>query len=198
MTAVLGVSALYHDSAAALLVDGELAAAVQEERFTREKYDARFPSRSIAYCLEKSGLSLEDIDYVAFYEKPLTKFDRLLETYLAFAPQGFPSFAKSLPLWLREKLHLGRANPHTELRGFHKSRIVYLSHHESHAASAFFPSPFEEAAILTLDGVGEWSTTTFGTGGQQISRSRTSHLPALAGAALLGFHLLLRLQGQQR
>ena len=160
---VLGISAFYHDSAAALLVDGELVAAVQEERFTRKKYDARFPTRSIAYCVEAAGMKLEDVDYVAFYEKPLTKFDRLLETYLAFAPEGFASFRRAMPLWLRDKLQQGR-RIRRELAGFHKGRVVYLSHHESHAASAFFPSPFEEAAILTMDGVGEWATTAFGVG----------------------------------
>src|SRR5262249_12687737 len=160
---VLGISAFYHDSAAALLVDGELVAAVQEERFTRKKYDARFPTRSIAYCVEAAGMKLEDVDSVAFYEKPLTKFERLLETYLAFAPEGFASFRKAMPLWLRDKLQQGR-RIRKELEGFHKSRVVYLSHHESHAASAFFPSPFEEAAILTMDGVGEWATTAFGVG----------------------------------
>lgn len=187
MSAILGISALYHDSAAALLVDGELAAAVQEERFTRKKYDARFPSRSIAYCLETAGLRLEDIDYVAFYEKPLIKFDRLLETYLAFAPQGFPSFRKAMPLWLREKLHFGRRIG-KELHGFHKSRIIYLSHHESHAASAFFPSPFEEAAILTMDGVGEWASTTFGTGrGNRISLGSQINFPHSLGLLYSAF-----------
>ena len=196
MTSILGVSAYYHDSAAALLIDGELKAAVQEERFTRKKYDARFPSASIAYCLARAGLKLEDVDYVAFYEKPLSKFDRLLETYLAFAPEGLASFQKAMPLWLREKLHQDR-RMRKQLNGFHKSRIIYLSHHESHAASAFFPSPFEEAAILTMDGVGEWASSTFGVGrGNKLSLEKPDHLSALARPPLLRLHLLLRLPGQ--
>ena len=187
MTAVLGISAFYHDSAAALLVDGELVAAAQEERFTRVKYDAHFPTRSIAYCVEAAGLRLGDIDYVAFYEKPLTKFDRLLETYLAFAPEGFASFRKAMPLWLREKLRQDR-RIRKELDGFHKSRVIYLSHHESHAASAFFPSPFEEAAILTMDGVGEWASTTFGVGlGNRLSLESQITFPHSLGLLYSAF-----------
>ena len=163
MTAILGISAFYHDSAAALVLDGDIVAAAQEERFTREKYDARFPSQAIAYCLQEAGLTAAQLDYVAFYDKPLTKFERLLETYCGYAPSGFRSFAKAMPLWLKKKLFMRR-----EIRrGFYdsiKAPLVFMDHHESHAASAFFPSPFEEAAILTLDGVGEWSTATYGTG----------------------------------
>jgi carbamoyltransferase len=163
MTAILGISAFYHDSAAALVVDGDIVAAAQEERFTRRKHDPGFPANAIAYCLSEAGLKPEELNCVAFYDKPLTKFDRLLETYLAYAPAGFRSFRLAMPLWLKDKLHIRR----TLRRRFPVSReasFVFTDHHESHAASAFFPSPFERAAILTIDGVGEWSTATFGEG----------------------------------
>jgi carbamoyltransferase len=163
VTAILGISAFYHDSAAALVVDGQIVAAAQEERFSRKKHDAGFPRQAIAFCLKRAGLRPEQLDCVAFYDKPFTKFERLLETYLAYVPSGFRSFSKAMPLWLKEKLHLRRTIGR-ELAGFATNRLVFLDHHESHAASAFFPSPFEEAAILTLDGVGEWSTTTYGKG----------------------------------
>ena len=163
MTAVLGISAYYHDSAAALLVDGKLVAAAQEERFTRQKHDSGFPAHAVNYCMERSGLGYGDLDYVAFYEKPFRKFERLLETYLATAPRGWPSFAAAMPTWLRQKLHLSR-DIHKHLQHQFKGRIIFPTHHESHAASAFFGSPFETAAILTADGVGEWETTTLGTG----------------------------------
>src|SRR5258707_161429 len=163
MTAILGISAFYHDSAAALVVDGNLVAAAQEERFTRKKHDPAFPSRAIASCLTQAGLTPDQLDYVAFYEKPFTKFERLLETYLAYAPRGFRSFRLAMPLWLKEKLHLRRIL-RRELNGPTRARLIFTDHHESHAASAFFPCPFEEAAIVTLDGVGEWSTTTIGMG----------------------------------
>src|SRR6516164_8552481 len=172
MTAILGISAFYHDSAAALVVDGDIVAAAQEERFTRKKHDPGFPARAIAYCLEEAGLPLEKLDFIAFYDKPLTKFERLLETYLAFAPVGLRSFCMAMPLWLKDKLHM-RRTIRRGLGGATKARIVFMDHHESHAASAFFPSPFEEAAILTIDGVGEWSTTTFGTGAG--NRIRLTH-----------------------
>jgi carbamoyltransferase len=162
MTAILGISAYYHDAAAALVVDGEIVAAAHEERFTRIKHDPSFPINAIAYCLGEAGLTPEQLDHVGFYEKPLLKFDRLLETYLAYAPAGFRSFVKAMPVWLKQKLHLPR-----EMRralGGYSGRFVFTSHHESHAASAFFPSPFEHAAILTSDGVGEWSTATIGEG----------------------------------
>ena len=162
MTAILGISAFYHDSAAALVADGEIVAAAQEERFTRKKHDPEFPAQAIAYCLEEAGLDASQLDYVAFYDKPFAKFDRLLETYLAYAPIGLRSFSLAMPLWLKQKLHLRRII-RTHLNGC-RAPLVFTDHHESHAASAFFPSPFEEAAILTLDGVGEWSTTTYGTG----------------------------------
>jgi carbamoyltransferase len=163
MTAILGISAFYHDSAAALVVDGDIVAAVQEERFTREKYDPGFPSQAIAFCLQEAGLTADQLSYVAFYDKPLAKFERLLETYLGYAPSGFRSFRLAIPMWLKRKLYMRRLI-RTSLKVGKKVPIVFLDHHESHAASAFFPSPFQEAAILTLDGVGEWSTVTYGTG----------------------------------
>jgi carbamoyltransferase len=163
MTAILGISAFYHDSAAALVVDGDIVAAAQEERFTRKKHDPGFPANAVACCLAEAGLQAEDLNCIAFYDKPLTKFDRLLETYLAYAPAGFRSFRLAMPLWLKDKLHMRR----TLRQRFHvarQARFVFTDHHESHAASAFFPCPFETAAILTLDGVGEWSTATLGEG----------------------------------
>src|SRR5436309_8473336 len=159
MTAILGISAFYHDSAAALVVDGDIVAAAQEERFTRKKHDPGFPAHAIAYCLKEAGMSAGRLSYIAFYDKPLTKFERLLETYLAYAPAGFKSFRLAMPLWLKDKLHMRRMI-RRGLKGSTRARIVFTDHHESHAASAFFPSPYEEAAILTLDGVGEWSTAT--------------------------------------
>ncbi|HXS67933.1 MAG TPA: carbamoyltransferase N-terminal domain-containing protein, partial [Candidatus Polarisedimenticolia bacterium] len=153
MTSVLGISAFYHDSAAALVVDGKIVAAAQEERFTRRKHDADFPKKAIAYCLKEGGLEAGQLDYIAFYEKPLLKFDRLLETYFAFAPAGFASFRQAMPLWLRDKLYLKR-KLRAELADAKNARFIFTEHHESHAASAFFPSPFDDAAILTVDGVG--------------------------------------------
>ncbi len=162
MTIILGISAFYHDSAAALVVDGQIVAAAQEERFTRKKHDHNFPTHAIDFCLQQAGVTSKDLDYVGFYDKPLTKFERLIETYLAFAPVGYRSFRQAMPLWLKQKLHVPR-EIHAGLPDY-KRRIVFLDHHQSHAASAFFPSPFEDAAILTLDGVGEWSTTCIGHG----------------------------------
>ncbi len=163
VTAILGISAFYHDSAAALVVDGKIVAAAQEERFSRNKHDAGFPSQAVAYCLAEGGLDPEQLDYVVFYDKPLTKFDRLLETYLAYAPKGFQSFRLAMPVWLKDKLHL-RRTLRQHLAGAKRARLLFTDHHESHAASAFFPSPFARAAFLTLDGVGEWSTASFGSG----------------------------------
>jgi len=163
MTAILGISAFYHDSAAALVVDGRIVAAAQEERFTRIKHDASFPRAAIDYCLREGGLDAQQLDVVGFYEKPLLKFERLLETYLSYAPRGFHAFLKGLPPWLTEKLHL-RREIRRGLEGKYRKRIAFCQHHESHAASAFYPSPFERAAILTLDGVGEWTTTSFAQG----------------------------------
>jgi carbamoyltransferase len=172
MTAILGISAYYHDSAAALIVDGEIVAAAQEERFTRKKHDERFPVHAIEYCLKAGGLSADRLDFVGFYDKPLLKFERLLETYLGTAPAGFSSFLQAMPLWLSQKLYLSREMT-KGLNGLYRKRYVFPSHHETHAASAFFPSPFDEAAILTLDGVGEWSTGTFGVG--RDNRIELSH-----------------------
>ena len=187
MTAILGISAYYHDSAAALVIDGEIVAAAQEERFTRVKHDHAFPSNAISYCLEEAGLRPEGLDYVGFYDKPFLKFERILETYLAFAPRGFRSFVKAMPLWMRQKLHLAR-EIRRELEGGYRRRIVFSEHHESHAASAFFPSPFEEAAILTLDGVGEWATASFGTGsGNRIELTHELHFPHSLGLLYSAF-----------
>lgn len=163
MTAILGISAFYHDSAAALVLDGRIVAAAQEERFTRIKHDSAFPTNAVNYCLSEAGLSPADLDYVAFYDKPLTKFERLLETYLAYAPNGFRGFRLAMPVWLKEKLHM-RRTLRRGLGGTLRAPLVFTDHHESHAGSAFFPSPFDQAAIITLDGVGEWSTTTLGVG----------------------------------
>src|SRR5262245_2779110 len=154
MTAILGLSAYYHDSAAALVIDGEVVAAAQEERFTRVKHDAGFPRNAVAFCLRQAGLAVEDLDYVGFYDKPLRNFARVLETYLAYAPAGCAAVRQALPVWVKEKLHLPREMD-AGLRGGYRGRYVFTDHHESHAASAFSPSPFAEAAILTLDGVGE-------------------------------------------
>ena len=163
MTAILGISAFYHDAAAALLVDGRIVAAAQEERFTRTKHDAGFPTHAIDYCLGEAGLDASDLDYVGFYDKPLLKFERLLETYLAYAPRGFGSFVQAMPQWLKQKLHLPR-EIRRGLGGAYRKSITFTEHHESHAASAFFASPFQDAAILTLDGVGEWATASYGVG----------------------------------
>jgi carbamoyltransferase len=156
---ILGISAFYHDSAAALLVDGKIVAAAQEERFTRKKQDARFPSHAVAFCLEEAAATLDQIDYVVFYEKPFLKFERLLETYITFAPQGYQSFALAIPLWIKEKLFqkdVIRKELQKFASGFDwKNRLLFTEHHVSHAASAFYASPFQEAAVLTIDGVGE-------------------------------------------
>jgi carbamoyltransferase len=186
-TAILGISAFYHDSAACLVVDGRIVAAAQEERFTRRKHDHRFPGHAARYCLREAGLAAADLDYAVFYEKPYLKFDRLLETYLQHAPQGWGSFLQAMPLWLKQKLHLPREIRQGLGRGF-KAPICYTRHHESHAASAFFPSPFEEAAILTLDGVGEWDTATIGTGrGNRIELLRSMSFPHSLGLLYSAF-----------
>jgi carbamoyltransferase len=187
MTAVLGISAYYHDSAAALVVDGKIAAAAQEERFTRKKHDDGFPKNAVDSCLEQAGLDAGQLDYVGFYDKPLLKFERLLETYLACAPLGFRSFLRSMPLWLKRKLHLPR-EINRGLNAVFGKRIVFAGHHESHAASAFFPAPFEEAAILTLDGVGEWATASYGTGaGNRIRLTHELHFPHSLGLLYSAF-----------
>jgi len=160
---ILGISAFYHDSAAALVVDGDLVAAAQEERFTRKKHDPGFPQHAVAYCLNEAGLLPDRLDFIAFYDKPMLKFERLLETELAFAPSGIRSFVMAMPVWLREKLMMRRMI-RGGLPGKTRAPLLFMDHHESHAASAFFPSPFDEAAILTLDGVGEWTTAAWGVG----------------------------------
>src|SRR5690242_5101050 len=175
MRHILGISAYYHDSAAALLRDGQLVAAAQEERFTRRKNDERFPTRAVAFCLKQAGITEGDVDAVVFYDKPITKFSRMLESYLAVAPHGVVTFPKVLPSWLSEKLNL-RKTIREEMPGLRKdAKVLFTEHHQSHAASAFYPSPFEEAAILTVDGVGEWATTTIGRGkGDSIEIDRKS------------------------
>jgi carbamoyltransferase len=187
MTRILGISAFYHDSAAALVVDGDVVAAAQEERFTRTKHDSGFPQHAIDFCLRESGLEPRDLDYVAFYDKPLLKFERILETYLAYAPAGFRSFLAAMPLWLRQKLHLPREMDRG-LRGQYRNRYVFTEHHESHGASAFFPSPFEEAAILTIDGVGEWATASWGVGrGNRIELTHELRFPHSLGLLYSAF-----------
>ncbi len=161
MTNILGISAFYHDSAACLVQDGELVAAAQEERFTRKKHDHRFPDSAVNYCLKEAGITADQLDAVAFYDKPWLKFERLLETYLSFAPAGLPSFLKAMPLWLKQKLWMGELIQ--KQVGF-EGDLLYPEHHQSHAASAFYPSPFQRAAILTIDGVGEWATASWGVG----------------------------------
>jgi len=187
---ILGISAFFHDSAAALVRDGRIVAAAQEERFTRKKHDDAFPSRAVEWCLAEAGIAAADLDAVVFYEKPLIKFERLLESALAFAPQGFPAFVKAMPQWLQRKLHLPREID-KGLGGDYSGPILFATHHESHAASAFYPSPFDDAAILTLDGVGEWSTATWGIGrGNQIrleAEMRFPHSPGLLYSAFTLF-----------
>ena len=162
MAYILGISAFYHDSAAALVKDGEIIAAAQEERFSRKKHDQDFPEFAVEYCLKQAGIKASDLEDAVFYEKPLIKFERLLESYLAYAPLGISSFIKAMPPWIKQKLWIPEII-HKELPGFN-GKLIFPSHHESHAASAFYPSPFQEAAILTLDGVGEWATASFGIG----------------------------------
>jgi carbamoyltransferase len=202
VTSILGLSAFYHDSAACLVVDGEIVAAAQEERFTRRKHDHRFPTHAVRYCLAEAGLSADTLDYVSFYDKPLIKFERLLETYLDYAPAGFPSFLKAMPTWMKEKLWM------SDLIGTEMARVegiedkkdakrrakqftwklLFGDHHESHAASAFYPSPFEDAAILTLDGVGEWATSSIGVGrGREITMLKELRFPDSLGLLYSAF-----------
>ncbi|MGB0681354.1 MAG: carbamoyltransferase [Magnetovibrionaceae bacterium] len=189
---VLGLSAFYHDSAAALLEDGRIVAAAQEERFTRKKHDADYPAKAIEYCLTEAGCSLDDIDLVAFYDKPFLKFERLLETYLAFAPKGFKSFRMAMPVWLREKLFqkdLLAKKLKAEAPDFDwQNKLLFSEHHLSHAASAFYPSPFEEAAVLTMDGVGEWATTSLAIGsGNSLEMTKEIHFPHSLGLLYSAF-----------
>ena len=189
---ILGISAYYHDSAAVLLVDGRIVAAAQEERFSRKKHDARFPLTAAKYCLEAGGLAAAELDAVAFYDKPFLKFERLLETYLAFAPRGLASFRMAMPLWLKEKLFQKRLLA-KELRALDPdvdwvSRLLFSEHHQSHAASAFFPSPFDEAVVLTMDGVGEWATTSAALGcGNQLEVVKELHFPHSLGLLYSAF-----------
>lgn len=202
MTSILGISAFYHDSAACLVIDGEIIAAAQEERFTRIKHDHRFPTNGVSYCLKEGSLSADQIDYIGFYDKPLLKFDRLLETYLAYAPGGFSSFVKAMPLWMKEKLwmpdvirkELVRAGGVEDEKAAKKAakrlpgNLLFGDHHESHAASAFYPSPFEEAAILTMDGVGEWATSSVGVGkGNEITLLEELRFPDSLGLLYSSF-----------
>ena len=189
---ILGISAFYHDSAAALVVDGEIVAAAQEERFTRKKHDARFPRHALEFCLTQAEITLEQVDHVAFYDKPFLKFERLLETYLAFAPRGFASFKMAIPIWLREKLFLkdyliGELKQQRPDFDWDK-RLLFSEHHLSHAASAFFPSPFASAAVLTMDGVGEWATSSFALGhGNQLEVMKEIHFPHSLGLLYSAF-----------
>jgi carbamoyltransferase len=184
-TYILGLSAFYHDSAACLLRDGEIVAAASEERFTRIKGDASFPERAVAYCLESAGLRPEDLQFVGFYDKPLLKFERILETYLAMAPRGLRSFLKAGPVWIKEKLF---TDQHIRERLGYEGELLYAEHHESHAASAFYPSPYERAAILTVDGVGEWATATMGVGdGEKIEVLKELHWPDSLGLLYSAF-----------
>jgi carbamoyltransferase len=189
---ILGISAFYHDSAAALVRDGEIVSAAQEERFTRKKHDSRFPSNAVEYCLSQEGIGLSDVDFVAFYDKPFLKFERLLETYVAFAPRGLRSFAMAMPLWVREKL-FQKNLLHNELKQFSKEfdwehRLLFAEHHQSHAASAFYPSPFEDALILTMDGVGEWATTSVALGsGNKLEIIKEIHFPHSLGLLYSAF-----------
>ncbi len=196
---ILGVSAFYHDSAAALVEDGKIVAAAQEERFTRKKHDSGFPMEAVKYCLAEGGLKLADIDHIAFYDKPFLKFERLLETYLTFAPRGFKSFRAAMPVWMKEKLFQKRLlrqelektakaiDPDADIKDF-ESRLLFSEHHQSHAASAFFPSPFEEAAVLTIDGVGEWATTSLGVGkGHDLTMLKEIHFPHSLGLLYSAF-----------
>src|SRR5216684_2720974 len=188
---ILGLSAFYHDSAAALVEDGHVTAAAQEERFTRKKFDEGFPRHALGYCLGEARMQLRDADYVVFYDKPFLKFERLLETYLAFTPRGFGSFVKAMPIWLGEKLfqkkllvdELQRIDP-----AFDGARLLFAEHHHSHAASAFYASPFDEASVLTIDGVGEWCTTMAGIGrGRDIEILKEIHFPHSLGLLYSAF-----------
>ena len=188
---ILGISAFYHDSAAALVRDGDIVAAAQEERFTRKKHDSRFPAHAVEFCLAQAGTRLADLDYVVFYDKPFLKFERLLETYVAFAPVGLRSFQMAIPLWVREKL-FQKSLLHDELKRLGEfdwmNRLLFAEHHQSHAASAFYPSPFEEALVLTMDGVGEWATTSVGLGrGNHLEIIKEIHFPHSLGLLYSAF-----------
>ncbi len=182
---ILGISAYYHDSAAVLIKDGDIVAAAQEERFTRKKHDETFPLRAAEYCLGEVGIDISEVDHVAFYDKPILKFERLIETYLSYVPRGWMSFRKAMPLWISKKLHLPKIIK-KEL-GW-KGKVLFTEHHESHAASAFFPSPYEEAAIICFDGVGEWATTSWGVGkGNRIELKEQISFPHSLGLLYSAF-----------
>ena len=190
---ILGISAFYHDSAACILYNGEIVAAVQEERFTRKKHDSCFPHHAITYCLKEANITADQIDSVVFYEKPFVKFERLLETYLAFAPRGFKSFAMAMPMWIKDKLFQKSALI-KDLKATldndvdWSERLMFSEHHLSHAASAFYPSPFESAAVLTLDGVGEWTTTSLAVGeGNKLRVLKEIHFPHSLGLLYSAF-----------
>jgi len=192
MTSILGISAFYHDSAACILVDGQIIAAAQEERFTRKKHDPNYPYKAIEFVLNYANLKLSDVDQIVFFEKPFLKFERLLETYVAFAPKGFLSFSKAMPLWIKEKLFqknllFNKLKEHDENYKSDKN-MFFSDHHLSHAASAFFPSPFEEAVVLTADGVGEWATTTVAIGkGNNLEIKKEIHFPHSLGLLYSAF-----------
>ncbi|MEO1016837.1 MAG: carbamoyltransferase [Pseudomonadota bacterium] len=189
---ILGISAYYHDSAAALVRDGEIVAAAQEERFSRKKHDPRFPQHACAYCLEEAGITMAQVDHVVFYDKPFLKFERLLETYIATAPRGFASFRMALPVWIKEKLfqkkHMRDSLKELDGGADWNGKLLFTEHHLSHAASAFFPSPFQDAAVLTMDGVGEWCTTSLGVGsGNKLEITKELHFPHSLGLLYSAF-----------
>ena len=185
-TRILGISAYYHDSAAALVVDGEILAAAQEERFTRKKHDARFPESAVAYCLQAGGIEPAQLDYVGFYDKPMLKFERLLENYIGVAPRGLKSWLTAMPVWLKDKLFTREAI--RKALGGWEGKVLFAEHHESHAASAFYPSPFESAAVLTMDGVGEWATSSYGVGeGNNLDILAELHYPHSLGMLYSAF-----------
>ena len=192
MTSILGISAFYHDSAASLIIDGEIIAAAQEERFSRKKHDAKFPTNAIKYVLSEAKLEINQVDKIVFFEKPFLKFERLLETYVAFAPAGFKSFLTSMPIWLKEKLFqkklIFKKLQEIDLNFEDTNKIFFSEHHYSHAASAFYPSPFEKALILTLDGVGEWATTSVAIGEKNnIEIIKEIHFPHSIGLLYSAF-----------
>ena len=192
MTSILGISAFYHDSAAAIIVDGKIVAAAQDERFSRKKHDQRYHANAVNYVLKESKLKLSEVDHIVFFEKPFLKFERLLETYVAFAPKGFSSFCKAMPIWLREKL-FQKKYLFDQLKQHDNNfkdieKIAFSEHHYSHAASAFFPSPFKESIILTLDGVGEWATTTVAIGKENnLEIKKEIHFPHSLGLLYSAF-----------
>ncbi|MBI3735598.1 hypothetical protein HY256_03685, partial [Candidatus Sumerlaeota bacterium] len=187
MTSILGISAFYHDSAAALVVDGDIVAAAQEERFSRVKHDERFPRHAVDYCLAQAGLKPQQVDAVVFYEKPLLKFDRIMETFLATAPHGLGHFLRGVPLWATQRLRISKEIREEMGEGW-KGKLLFTEHHRSHAASAYYPSPFDEAAVLTIDGVGEWATTTIAEGrGSELKILQETRFPHSLGLLYSAF-----------